>query len=56
MAGRKPILETELPKVYAALAEFPLRDQTLVTLGLNTGFRVTELLSLDVDTSGKTTM
>lgn len=48
MPGRKPILEAELPKVYAALAEFPLRDQVLITLGLNTGFRVTELLSLDV--------
>lgn len=49
MPGRKPILESELPKVYAALSEFPLRDQVLITLGLNTGFRVTELLSLDVD-------
>lgn len=48
MPGRKPILESELPKVYAALAEFPLRDQVLITLGLNTGFRVTELLSLNV--------
>ena len=48
MPGRKPILESELPKVYAALADFPLRDQALVTLGLNTGFRVTELLSLNV--------
>lgn len=35
MAGRKPILEPELPKVYAALADFPLRDQALVFLGLN---------------------
>lgn len=46
--GRNPILPPELPQVYEALAAFPLRDQTLVTLGLNTGFRVTELLSLDV--------
>lgn len=30
--GRKPLLEFELPKVYASLAKFPLRDQTLVTL------------------------
>jgi len=37
MPGRKPILESKLPKVYAALAEFPLRDQVLITLGLNTG-------------------
>jgi hypothetical protein len=35
-----------LPNVYAALATFPLRDQTMVALGLNTGLRVTELLSL----------
>ncbi len=48
MAGRKPILEPELPKVYAALAAFPLRDQALVTLGLNSGFRISELLSLNV--------
>ncbi len=48
MAGRKPILEHELPKVYAPLAAFPLRDQALVTLGLNSGFRISELLSLNV--------
>lgn len=48
MPGRKSILESELSKVYAALAEFPLRDQVLLTLGLNTGFRVTELLSLNM--------
>ena len=35
--GRKPILESELPRVYEALATFPLRDQTLVTLGLDSG-------------------
>jgi integrase len=46
--GRKPLLESELPRVYAALANFPLRDRTLVTLGLNTGFRIKELLSLNV--------
>ena len=48
MAGRKPILENELPKVYAALEKFPLREQALITMGLHLGFRVTELLSLDV--------
>lgn len=48
MAGRKPLFENELPRVYAALAGFPLRDQALVTLGLNTGFRISELLSLNV--------
>ena len=48
MPGRNPILTSELPRVYAALATFPLRDQTLITLGLNTGFRITDLLSLNV--------
>jgi site-specific recombinase XerD len=48
MAGRKPILENEEPGVHAALANFGLRDQALITLGLNTGFRITELLSLNV--------
>ena len=46
--GRQPILPSELPRVYAALGTFPVRDQVLVTFGLNTGFRITELLSLNV--------
>ncbi len=48
MAGKRPILETESPKVLAALEEFSLRDAALVLAGMNTGFRITELLSLDV--------
>jgi len=48
MSGRNALPTSELPRVYEALGHFPLRDQTLVTLGLNTGFRVTELLSLNV--------
>jgi integrase len=48
MAGRKPLLESELPQVYAVLPGFSARDQTLVTLGLNTGFRISELLSLNI--------
>ena len=48
MPGRKPLLENDEPLVRAALAEFPLRDQALITLGLNTGFRISELLSLTV--------
>jgi len=48
MAGRKPLLETELPLVYAALAEFSARDRALFILGLNTGFRISELLALNV--------
>ncbi|WP_221033193.1 tyrosine-type recombinase/integrase [Actomonas aquatica] len=48
MPGRKPILENELPLVLSVLSDFPLRDQALVTLGLQTGFRISELLSLNV--------
>jgi len=48
MSGRKPLLEKDEPRVSASLAEFPLRDQALITLGLNTGFRITELLSLNI--------
>jgi site-specific recombinase XerD len=48
MAGRKPIQECEEAGVHAALASFGLRDQALLTMGLNTGFRITELLSLNV--------
>ncbi|HTB81274.1 MAG TPA: tyrosine-type recombinase/integrase [Opitutaceae bacterium] len=48
MAGRKPILEHEEAGVHAALVSFNLRDQALIAMGLNTGFRITELLSLNV--------
>jgi hypothetical protein len=33
MSGRKPLLENDEPLVRSALAEFPLRDQALITLG-----------------------
>lgn len=48
MPGATALTETELPLIHAALARSPLRDETLVTLGLHTGFRVNELLALDV--------
>jgi site-specific recombinase XerD len=48
MAGRKALLEPELPQVYLVLPEFSARDQALVTLGFNTGFRISELLSLNI--------
>jgi len=48
MAGRKPILEHEEIRVAAAMTSFSLRDQALIAMGLNTGFRITELLSLNV--------
>lgn len=48
MSGRKPLLENDEPLVVSALKEFLLRNQALVLLGLNTGFRITEILSLTV--------
>lgn len=48
MAGKRPILETDEPKILAALEEFSLRDKALFVTGMNTGFRISELLSLDV--------
>ena len=48
MPGRKPLFESELPSVYAALESANPRDRALVVLGLNTGFRVSEVLSLNV--------
>ena len=48
MPGRKPLLENDEPLVIAALRDFSLRNQALIILGLNTGFRITELLSLTV--------
>jgi len=48
MAGRKALLETELSLVNSLLPEFSARDQALVTLGFNTGFRAAELLSLNI--------
>lgn len=48
MAGRKPIKPEDEPRVLAALATFSLRDQAVITAGMNTGFRATELLSLNV--------
>jgi len=48
MAGRKPIRPEDEPHVLAVLASFSLRDQAAITVGMNTGFRATELLSLNV--------
>jgi len=48
MPGCKPLFESELPSVYAALQHANPRDRALVVLGLNTGFRVSEVLSLNV--------
>lgn len=48
MPGCKPLLENEEPRVLTALKYFPLRDQTLLIVSLNTGFRISETLSLTV--------
>ena len=48
MAARKPILEHEMPRVMKVLPRFSLRDQCYFILGLNSGFRATETLSLNV--------
>jgi integrase len=48
MAGKRPIFKTDGPKILAALEDFSLRDRALFVTGMNTGFRITELLSLDV--------
>ena len=48
MAARKPILEHQLPRVMKVLPRFSLRNQCYFILGLNTGFRATESLSLNV--------
>ena len=48
MSGRKPIKPEDEPRVFSALTTFSLRDQAAVVLGMNTGFRATELLSLNV--------
>jgi integrase len=53
MAGKRPIRETEEPKFLAALEEFSLRDGALFVTGMNTGFRISELLSFDVGRSGR---
>ena len=49
MAGRKALSPEEEDQVLHLLPQkFNLREQALIVLGLNTGFRITELLSLDV--------
>jgi integrase/recombinase XerD len=48
VAGRKAFTFEEEQKILAALPEFSLRDQALIIAGLNLGYRITELLSLNV--------
>jgi integrase len=49
MATRSPLSPSQEGAVRSVLRIFPLRDQTLVLLGLHTGFRIHELLSIRVD-------
>lgn len=48
MASRSPLSSTQVTAVIAVLARFALRDQLLIMLGLRTGFRISELLSLNI--------
>lgn len=49
MPGREPLSPEDEEKVLRILPEkFCLRDQALIVTGLNTGFRITELLSHNV--------
>jgi site-specific recombinase XerD len=48
MAATRPLTEQEEAAVLAALDEFPLRAQCLVEVMMNTGYRISEILSLDV--------
>jgi integrase len=48
MAGTKPLTNEEQGGVARVLGTFPLRDQTLFTVLIHTGFRVSEALSITV--------
>jgi len=48
MAARSPLSHPQEICLRSVLPLFPLRDQTLVLLGLHTGFRIHELLSIRV--------
>lgn len=46
MAARKPLTDHELASFTQALEKFPLRDQVMIQIGLQCGFRVSEYLPL----------
>lgn len=48
MAGTRPLNPDEQVAVAAALPQFPARDKALVTFLMNTGYRVSEVLSVAV--------
>lgn len=47
MASRSPLSSAQVTAVVAVLHRFALCDQLLIILGLRTGFRISELLSLN---------
>ena len=49
MAARSPLSHPQEICLRTVLPLFPLRDQVLVILGLHTGFRIHELLSVRVN-------
>ena len=47
MKGCRPLTESEVPAVIDAITgRYRLRDRALMVLGLKTGLRISELLSL----------
>lgn len=48
MASRSPLSSTQVTAVIAVLASFAQREQLLIMLDLRTGFRISELLSLEI--------
>lgn len=48
MAGTRPLNDGELADLHAALLNAPPRDAALVRLMLNLGFRISEMLALNV--------
>jgi site-specific recombinase XerD len=48
MPSRLPLTSNEEARVVAVLPQFSSRDRTFVLLSLNTGYRVSEILSLSV--------
>lgn len=49
MPGTRPLSQSEQVAVRDALRAFPVRDRALVVVMMNTGFRISELLSLNVE-------
>jgi len=49
MTGSRPLTELEIQNILQSFTgKYSLRNRTLFLLGLNTGARISELLSLDV--------